>query len=57
MNYRILADSEKPAYLQLYEQLRSNIVNGIYPYMSKLPSKRLISSECSVSVVTVEHAY
>ena len=57
MNYRILADSEKPAYLQLYEQLRSNIVNGIYPYMSKLPSKRLISSECSVIVVTVEHAY
>lgn len=57
MNYKIQPASSKPAYLQLYEQLRANIVSGVYPYMSKLPSKRLIASESGVSVITAEHAY
>lgn len=49
--------SGKVAYLQLYEQLRRDIVAGIYPYGVKLPSKRLLAEESGVSVITVQHAY
>lgn len=57
MNYRIDTASPKPAYIQLYEQLRSDVISGIYPSRSKLPSKRLIAEETGVSVNTVEHAF
>ena len=49
--------TEAPAYLRIYEQLREDIVRGVYPLGSKLPSKRLTAEETSVSVITVEHAY
>lgn len=49
--------NERPVYLQLYKQLRRDIIEGIYPYGSKLPSKRLLAEETGVSTVTVEHAY
>ena len=50
-------DLKKAAYLQLYEQLRNDIIGGAYAYGAKLPSKRLLAEETGVSVVTVEHAY
>lgn len=50
-------NSEKSAYLQIYEQLRRDIVEGAYPYGTKLPSKRVLAEEAGVSVITVEHAY
>lgn len=46
-----------PAYLQLYERVREDIVSGIYPAGSKLPSKRTVAADSGVSTVTVEHAY
>ncbi|MBR3346122.1 MAG: PLP-dependent aminotransferase family protein [Solobacterium sp.] len=45
-----------PAYLELYQQLRNAITDGTYPYGSKLPSKRSISSQYRLSLVTIEHA-
>lgn len=48
---------KNPAYLQLYMQMREDIVRGIYPYGSKLPSKRVIAADQGLSTVTVEHAY
>ena len=57
MRYRIQKEDEAPAYLQLYRQIRDDIVKGVYPYNTKLPSKRLISDEVGVSTVTTEHAY
>ncbi len=45
-----------PAYLRLYRQLRQEIVDGFYPYGSKLPSKRQLSEETGLSLVTVSHA-
>lgn len=57
MRYRLESASGKAAYLQLYEQLRADIVGGVYAYGGKLPSKRLLAEESGVSVVTVEHAY
>ncbi len=43
--------------MQIYEQLRADIVGGNLLYGAKLPSKRLLAEETGVSVVTVEHAY
>ena len=57
MKYTIHPRTESPAYLQLYKQVREDIVQGIYPYNTKLPSKRMIADEVGVSTVTVEHAY
>lgn len=57
MKYHIDEKNTKPAYLQLYEQLRSDIVGGILPYGGKLPSKRILAEETGVSVITVQHSY
>ena len=56
MRYVIQQSRENPAYLQLYRQIREDIVSGIYPYNSKIPSKRMIADEVGLSTVTVEHA-
>ncbi len=45
------------AYLRLYHRLRNEIVAGVYPNGSKLPSKRLLAEGAGVSLVTAEHAY
>lgn len=52
-----LKKGRTPVYLQLYSRLRDGIVNGIYPYNTKLPSIRGLAEEAKVSTVTVEHAY
>ena len=57
MKYIIDEQSSTPAYIQLYTKVRDDIINGIYRYGSKLPSKRTISSDTGVSTITVEHAY
>ena len=57
MKYSIQKHNNPPAYLQLYKQVREDIINGIYPYGTKLPSKRLIATETGISTVTVEHSY
>ena len=43
--------------MQLYKQIRDDIVKGAYPYNSKLPSQRVLAADTGVSTVTVEHAY
>lgn len=57
MKYVIEKGGSSPAYLQLYRQLRDDIINGIYPFGSKLPSKRLMADETDASIITIEHAY
>lgn len=57
MRYTVQENSGAFAYMQLYKQLRSDIVSGILPYGSKLPSKRLLAEESGASIITVEHAY
>ena len=57
MRYSIDKNSKKSAYLQLYVQLRTDIINSIYKYGEKLPSKRILAEETQTSVITVEHAY
>ena len=57
MKYHVEQEKGKFAYMQLYEQMRGDIVKGILPYGAKLPSKRLLAEETGVSVITVEHTY
>ncbi len=57
MKYSINAHSTKKAYIQLYEQLRGDIINSLYKYGDKLPSKRILADEAMTSVITVEHTY
>ena len=56
MNYSIDKNSELPAYIQLYRFFVEDIISGVYPYGSKLPSKRVIADETGVSVITADHA-
>lgn len=56
MKYNI-SENGRFAYMQIYEQIRKDIVSGVLSFGSKLPSKRLMAEETSVSVITVEHAY
>ncbi|MBQ5781790.1 MAG: aminotransferase class I/II-fold pyridoxal phosphate-dependent enzyme, partial [Oscillospiraceae bacterium] len=56
MRYSVLQNG-KAAYIQLYEQLRKDIVEGVYPYGTRLPSKRILAEETGVSVITVQHTY
>ncbi len=57
MNYRIENEIGKPAYLQLYEQLKRSILSGSCAYGARLPSKRLLAAETGLSVIPVERAY
>ena len=45
-----------PAYLILYQTLRRQITEGAFSYGSRLPSKRSLSANYDLSLVTVEHA-
>lgn len=56
MNYVIDKEKGQKAYIQLYENLRSDIISGVFPFGSKLPSKRTLADECGISVVTAEHS-
>lgn len=57
MKYNINTSDKKSAYMQLYLQIRHDIISGAYRFGSKLPSKRLLAEEANISVITVEHAY
>lgn len=49
-------DKKEPAYLQLYEKIRNDIVQGSYQMNEKLPGKRILAEQNGLSLVTVEHA-
>ena len=57
MKYTIQETKDTFAYMQLYEQLRKDIVSRVLTYGTKLPSKRMLAEETGVSVITVEHTY
>ena len=56
MKYKV-DKSIRPAYLQIYKQIKEDIIAGLLPYNTKIPSKRLLADETGTSTITVEHAY
>ena len=56
MKYKV-DKSNRPVYLQIYKQIKDDIINGNYQFNTKLPSKRLLADETETSTVTIEHAY
>lgn len=57
MKYTVEKQAGQPAYIQIYNQLRQDIAEGLLPPGTRLPSKRFLAGELGVSVITVEHAY
>lgn len=57
MRYSIDRNKAQSAYMQLYEQMREDITGGLYPYGTRMPSRRTVAQETGVSVITVEHTY
>lgn len=56
MKYKV-DKNVRPVYLQIYKQIKDDIISGNYPYNAKLPSRRLLADETETSTVTIEHAY
>jgi GntR family transcriptional regulator/MocR family aminotransferase len=50
-------DSATPLYEQLYQDIKQKILNGYLLGNVKLPSKRQLSLDLSISMTTVERAY
>ena len=48
--------TRKPAYLALYETLREEILSGVRPFGSRLPSRRVLARDRGVSAITAEHS-
>lgn len=44
-------------YLKVYEQIKNDIISGIYKFGDKIPSKRSTAENYGLSLITVEHAY
>ncbi len=49
-------DRMKPAYLQLYEKLREEILRGDLAHGARMPSRRQLAREYGVSAVTALHS-
>lgn len=57
LSYSFTDDRGFPLYEQLYQFIRDDILNGNIREFTKLPSKRSLSEQLSVSITTVENAY
>ena len=49
--------SEKPLYLQIYEQISTQILNNTIPADFCLPSIRQLAKDLRISVITAKNAY
>lgn len=50
-------ENKNPLYIQIYEYIKSEILNGNIPYGSKLPSIRNLSRDIKLGKNTIENAY
>ncbi len=57
LTYELKKSPGVPLYEALYRCLRQDILSGVIPTESKLPSKRALSAQLEVSKITVEAAY
>ena len=52
-----IKNNKKPKYLLIYDKLKKSIIEGVFKYGEKLPSKRVLADRYGVSVITTERAY
>ncbi len=57
ISYSFSDTNKAPLYEQLYNMIRNDILSGVLKKDSRLPSKRSLSKQLSVSVITIENAY
>jgi len=57
MHLKISNTSDVPIYLQLFNQIKDQIVNGQLSEMEPLPSIRNLAKELNISVITTKRAY
>lgn len=57
MKYHVEKNSGTSIYMQIYRQLKQDILSGLLPKGKKLPSKRSLAEELGVSLISVEQAY
>ena len=50
-------DSEKPIYLQLYQQVVARILDGLIKEGEALPSVRKVAAEYQINPITISKAY
>lgn len=53
----ITPTSQTPIYQQLYEQIASQILNGLIKGDTQLPSVRTMAKELRVSIITIKKAW
>lgn len=57
LTLRLDKNASEPLYEQLYNYIKSEILNGQCPFGTKLPSKRQLSSHLQCSQNTIQNAY
>lgn len=57
ITYLIDKSESEPVYIQIYNQMKSDIESGKIQFGEKLPSKRTFAANLGVSIITVENAY
>lgn len=57
VNITISNASDIPIYLQLVNQIKEQIINGVLREMEPLPSIRNLAKELKISVITTKRAY
>lgn len=55
--YFIDRNGSQPIYEQLYDQIKTEIQNGIWKEHDKLPSKRMLADHLKLSIQTIETTY
>lgn len=57
MDIVISNNSDKPIYMQVYEQIAAQILNNELPANLCLPSIRMIAAQLNISIITIKNAW
>lgn len=57
MNIVLSKSSDVPIYMQIYNQISTQILNGIIPANSQLPTIRQVACDLQISVIPVKMAW
>lgn len=57
MNIILSENSSEPIYMQIYSQIKSQVLNGSLQAGTQLPTIRFVASELRISVIPVKRAW